>query len=85
MSEALGKEGFLGECGDTKGKFRGAVTPQSRMRCLQQGPVGLGASPLKVYGGTGMRSEAALGSVLEGMTSLCCGGMRAGTVEGGRL
>lgn len=36
LSQMLRKEGFLGECGDTTGKFRGLVTlPQSHTGHLQ--------------------------------------------------
>lgn len=43
LSQMLRKGGFLGECGGTKGKFRGVVTlPQSHTGHLQARLSGLG-------------------------------------------
>ena len=83
--QTLGKEGFSGECGDTKGKFRGDVTlPKATEGTSKQGPLGLRCPTCeRERGGTHMRSAGLPWAPgLDGMTSLCCCG-EAGVVGGG--
>ena len=46
MSQTLGKAGFLGKCGDAKGKVQGVVTlPQVTRGTSKQGPLELRCLP----------------------------------------
>lgn len=83
--QTLGKEGFSGECGDTKGKLRGDVTlPKATQGASKQGPLGLRCPTReRECAGTHMRSVGLLWVPgLDGMSSLCCCG-EAGVVGGG--